>query len=463
MQATKQLSLIFLALLVWLGSSQSVQARPQAHPADEGRQEVVFGLRGGQLQWVHEFWLGPLVGLPTWAQIDRDGNGLVDDSERQSFAQSLQSQVELQIDEAVIVPHLISIDIAPESHFVAQPATPQIRLVFSNTITAGTHSLRFQTRFNPQRIKFMARFPSGGGVAISNAQIKGAVFAAQMAIKPAALLSNATTSAPTRTNETSTAPAGALSSAISNLIEGNAIMTPGLLLFGLLAAFGVGAAHTLTPGHGKGMIGDRGGWLHALILALIMTGTHTSSVIIVGVLALLLTHGATRLSPTVVVPWLTLLSGLLMVIVGAVLVWQRSRILAKPAALPTNAGAHDENQPHIHQRLTMKNLPRDNTGRISWRALTMLGISGGLLPCADALAILLLAISVNHVVLGLVLLLAFSLGIGVTLTMLGTLAAGGQHMLRRYNRLQPMLAWLPLASALVVLVLGVLLLGQTIL
>ena len=56
--------------------------------------------------------------------------------------------------------------------------------------------------------------------------------------------------------------------------------------------------------------------------------------------------------------------------------------------------------------------------------------------------------------------MSFSLGIGLTLTLLGVIAAGGQRLLGRYNRLQTVLAWLPVVSAIVVIVLGVLLLWQ---
>ena len=96
-----------------------------------------------------------------------------------------------------------------------------------------------------------------------------------------------------------------------------------------------------------------------------------------------------------------------------------------------------------------------NTNKITLRALITLGISGGLLPCADALAILLLSVSVNRIVLGLVLLVAFSLGIALTLTAIGVIASGGQRVLRRYNKLEPALARLPIASAAIVLVLGI--------
>lgn len=462
MHPLKRLSTLLFVLWVCLAAQPA-----QAHPADEGRQEVAFSLNSGALRWTHEFWLGPLIGLPTWAQVDRDGNGAVTDAEQLAFAQQLQSQVILQIDGNTIEPHLISIDVAPQARFVAQPAAPQIRVVFSSTIAAGTHTLRFQSNFNPERIKLMARFPSGGGVAVSGAQVKTNLFSAQLEIKPAALtLGRATPTPLPPSNETNITPL--LPPAISGLIEGN-VLTPGLLLFGLLASFGVGAAHALTPGHGKGiiagyMIGDRGGWLHALILAVTMTVTHTSSVIIVGVLALVLSRGAMGLSPTMLVPWLTLISGLLVVVIGALLLWQRvkgyrpTRFLKPRRSIALDL--HDELEPHTHERLTPHNLPRTATGRISWRALIVLGFSGGLLPCADALAILLLAISVNHVVLGLFLLMSFSLGIGLTLTLLGVIAAGGQRLLGRYNRLQTVLAWLPVVSAIVVIVLGVLLLWQ---
>jgi hypothetical protein len=54
-----------------------------------------------------------------------------------------------------------------------------------------------------------------------------------------------------------------------------------VIILALLASVGLGAVHALSPGHGKTivgtyLVGSRGTWRHALLLALTVTVTHTS-------------------------------------------------------------------------------------------------------------------------------------------------------------------------------------------
>ena len=493
--------------------------RAQAHPADEGRQEVMFSIRDGTLTWTHELWLGPLLGQPMWTQeVDTDGDGIASPAEQQTFVDTLRSMVELRIDGKLTPMTLQSYQISTYQKFVAQPAQPQITFSFSAPISAGDHTLAYRTMIDTHRIRFSAHFPSGGGVQVKDPNAGTQNFNAEVSIKPIALAQSDDTSAsPAAANTTNTTEAKAtasslgadfaLSPMISDLIQGSNF-SPLLIVLGLLVSFGVGAVHALTPGHGKGiiaayMVGEKGKLSHALTLAGTMTITHTSSVIVLGLIALL----ASRIiMPQILTPWLTLLSGVLILVVGGSLLWRRARnrenvsIEEREHALAyegiggsahphehsdghEHTHTHDDGHPHehahaldhehahgfahthdghTHQHLTLDDV-RDENDRITWRALVALGISGGLLPCADALAILLLSVSVNRIALGLVLLLAFSAGIALTLTMIGLVAAGGQRMLRRYDRLEPVLARLPVASAVIVLGLGAILSYQGVL
>ena len=56
------------------------------------------------------------------------------------------------------------------------------------------------------------------------------------------------------------------------------------------------------------------------------------------------------------------------------------------------------------------------------RSLLAVGISGGLLPCPSALVVLLAAISLHRVAFGLLLIVAFSLGLALTITGVGLVA-----------------------------------------
>ena len=86
-----------------------------------------------------------------------------------------------------------------------------------------------------------------------------------------------------------------------------------------------------------------------------------------------------------------------------------------------------------------------------------MGVSAGLIPCPSALVVLLGAIAQAQVVLGLALILAFSLGLAATLTVLGLAAVWTSG---RVSRLQAggagalAVRVLPVASAVVIVALG---------
>ncbi len=97
-----------------------------------------------------------------------------------------------------------------------------------------------------------------------------------------------------------------------------------------------------------------------------------------------------------------------------------------------------------------------------WRSLVALGASAGVTPCPSALALLLAAIALRRYAFGLVLVLAFSLGVAATLTFVGALAiAARSHMVDRADRWPRVraaaLRWLPVVSSASVLLVGVLL------
>jgi ABC-type nickel/cobalt efflux system permease component RcnA len=104
----------------------------------------------------------------------------------------------------------------------------------------------------------------------------------------------------------------------ANLLD-RTLDTPGALMAALLVAVGLGAAHALTPGHGKTivgayLVGSRGKARHALILGLTTTVTHTAGVFALGFLVLVASE---FILPEKLYPWLGVMSGLLVVFIGA--------------------------------------------------------------------------------------------------------------------------------------------------
>jgi nickel/cobalt exporter len=212
----------------------------------------------------------------------------------------------------------------------------------------------------------------------------------------------------------------------------------GVLLFLLLAAFGWGAVHALSPGHGKAMVaaylvGTRGTARDALGLGLTVTVTHTIGVFALGAVTLAL---SAYVLPEDLYPWLNLASGLLVLGVGGAVL--RSRV---------RRARHHHHHHHHHTPMTR-------------RGLLAMGASAGLIPCPSALVVLLGAIAQHEVALGLLLIVAFSAGLAATLTALGIAVVHAGRLTARISPDGRLVAALPAASALVIVAAGTLLTAQ---
>ena len=288
----------------------------------------------------------------------------------------------------------------------------------------------------------------------------------------------------------------------------------GLIIFGLAVL--IGGIHALTPGHGKAMVaaylvGSRGRVSDAVLLGGVVTFTHTISVVGLGLILLLFNN---FVLPAGYQAALELLSGLLIVGLGAWLLWTRwralrmeQRVLAAPALVPMAAPvaaavpagsttapfappaalvgdahphshdgsmhthAHDHGHDHAHPHDHAHDHTHDEHSHshgghththvpppgASLRDLIGLGVSGGLVPCPDALAILFLAVSVQQIGLGIALVGSFSLGLAFVLISIGILLVKARGWLERLlpGRTGPGWAqWLPVVSAAVVMILG---------
>jgi ABC-type nickel/cobalt efflux system permease component RcnA len=215
-----------------------------------------------------------------------------------------------------------------------------------------------------------------------------------------------------------------------------------VIVASLAAALFWGAAHALSPGHGKTivtayLVGSRGTPLHAALLGLIVTATHTVGVFALGLVTLTLSQFVV---PDRLYPWLNLASGLLVVGVGAAVLATRVRHRL------AHARGHDHDHRH-HDHV------RD--GSLGWRSLVGVGVSGGLLPCPSALVVLLAAISLHRVAFGLLLIVAFSAGLALSITGVGLVAVLAKKLFTRKTFEGRLVGLLPAVSALVILVAGV--------
>ena len=289
--------------------------------------------------------------------------------------------------------------------------------------------------------------------------------------------------------------------AFTQLILLEKITLPTILL-ALAISFGWGAMHAMTPGHGKTivgayLVGSRGTALHALYLGLTTTITHTAGVFALGAVTI---FASRFIIPERLFPWLSFISGLLVVGIGVNLflgrlrsAWQINRLtmkrddhdnhshgnylvdfrVHKHDHQPPHEHDHDHDhahehkyefehhhehlhdQDHNHAPGGHSHLPPGADGApVTWRSLLALGITGGLLPCPSALVVMLSAIALGRVGFGLVLVIAFSLGLASVLSGMGLLFVYAGKYFNRLPAQGRLLRLLPAVSALFIALVG---------
>ena len=310
--------------------------------------------------------------------------------------------------------------------------------------------------------------------------------------------------------------------------EGN----PWLGFVAVLAALALGAGHAVAPGHGKTIMafylsGRREGALRsAATVGATVTVTHTAGVLLLG----LLVSAGTAFVPARVYPWLSVVSGLL-VVAGRPDPAARVAPAAAPGALrrhpqprpprhthahthtphppppspplimhhwgswsaraPGPAGTHSSAavdhapvgilvrtdtehehgqapaRPHVTGTRTSTHghahphphVPAEAEAT-SRRGLIAIGLAGGLLPSPSALLVLLGAIALGHAWFGVALVVAFGLGMAVTLAVVGLvvmrLRERAELRLRSHpaSRFAPLLRIAPPLTAVAVVLLG---------
>lgn len=292
--------------------------------------------------------------------------------------------------------------------------------------------------------------------------------------------------------------------AIVNMISAPDV-APHVRLLALLAALVLGALHAFSPGHGKSvvgayLIGSRATARHAAFLGLTVTVTHTLGVFALGFATLL---ASSYVLPEKIFPVLGFVSGLIVLGMGAWLALQRwpvaraawhERGRERPAsrasafrtlatstplgrmagsyvlasmhgggALGHGGGHHHADGPHgagwhSHGGTWHSHLPPGATGeKVTWRSLFALGVSGGLVPCPSAMVLLLAAIALGKTAFGLALVVAFSLGLALTLMAIGFVFLYARNRLPSGARAPRWTRLLPFASATLIAGVGVVL------
>ena len=256
--------------------------------------------------------------------------------------------------------------------------------------------------------------------------------------------------------------------ALTELILSSRIGVWFLITAGLVA-FGLGALHALEPGHGKTivaayLVGSRGTARHAALLGIIVTVSHTAGVFALGAITL---YASRYIVPERLYSWLGVLSGLLIAGLGGYMLLRRW-------TGEDGDHSHAAGQLHSHwftskKPLDIPTIPqpvldRSTAKAISLSQLIVLGITGGIIPCPAALVVLLSALTLHRIGFGLLLIVAFSLGLAAILVAFGMLTVYARQFMARFKVDGSFTTrWLPLASAAFMTLLGAIITVQTLL
>ena len=282
--------------------------------------------------------------------------------------------------------------------------------------------------------------------------------------------------------------------ALSNMLRSEELSL-GLIVAALALSLFLGAAHGLEPGHGKTivaayLVGSRGTVGNALFLGGVVTFTHTMSVILLGLVAL---FASQYVLPEQIFPYLGTASGLLIIGLGTwLLVNQlRGRGHGHSHAHGAHHGhSHEGEHHHRHRDHSHEEEHHDHPhgehhhghghspeeehrhghshshseehhghsheipGKVTLGSLLTLGISGGIVPCPGALVILLLAVALHRIAFGLLLLVAFSVGLAAVLIAIGVLIVKARPLVERFSGDGRWIQRLPIASAVVIIAVG---------
>jgi ABC-type nickel/cobalt efflux system permease component RcnA len=231
-------------------------------------------------------------------------------------------------------------------------------------------------------------------------------------------------------------------------------------LLALALAGALGAGHALSPGHGKALIaaylvGSRGTLRRAGALGLAVAVSHTLGVFLLGGMVL---FASELFVPERVVGWLSLASGVLVILIGAIAA-RRALRRRVPAAAHDHGHGYDHGQGHDHSHGHERAIGHEH-GQPPLREVITLGLAGGLVPSTSALIVLLVAVTTGRLVEGMALIAAFGLGMAVVLAGLAAAMSVARNGLADCRRLgaSPALrraaGVVPLGSAAVIMVAG---------
>jgi ABC-type nickel/cobalt efflux system permease component RcnA len=215
------------------------------------------------------------------------------------------------------------------------------------------------------------------------------------------------------------------------------------------------------------LVGQRGSFRQAMVVASAVTATHTAGVLALGIAI----SASAVVAPERLYPWLGAASGVLLAVIGLGILRRAVRRRGHDDGHPGHD--HDEHEHHEHEHGAHDHIhshggrphrhgPLAGEQLMTWRGLLAMGFVGGLLPSPSAVVVLLGAIALGRAWFGVLLVIVYGLGMAATLTGAGLLLLRARRALdRRATALRPgrlvdlASRLVPTATAAVIVVVGV--------
>jgi ABC-type nickel/cobalt efflux system permease component RcnA len=411
---TALIALVALILAAWPGESA-------AHPADRLKQHLLIGLGATEAQLSLAIGGGILANELVLVELDPNGDGTVDDAERSAWITELVSNLRITLDgrDVPIDPATISTQLPPldDFHLGLRPLLVSFAVAIPATGGKAEHRLTVRDDYHLDRTDYQLAVQTAAGAEIVDQGWPGRMVRIAFATDPS--LAGTGDAVPDAAAEWGKGGVIARAKSILERPKSPALVITLIAVFVLM-----GALHAVQPGHGKTLVAaylvaTKGTPRDALALAGIVTFTHTISVFALG----LATLAASRIFlPSHVIPVMGVLSGLLVAGMGLSML---RGALRRRSSVENDAHHHHHHHDHAHlseeehARLHLEEALAAQRRGVDRRGLIALGVSGGLAPCPDALAILLLAIGINQAGFGMLAIAAFSLGLASVLVAFG--------------------------------------------
>jgi len=497
---------ISLSLLICLALLVVFPISTRAHPADMYYHTYTVKLSPDGISITWQIVPGPMIAQSIWFDVDKDQDDSVSDAEAADWVNSILMTFSVEIDQEPLTLEMGSVQWPSSVDTLFSGEEPIIINLFADwpeEIQLDT-LVSLHNRFNPKSSLSWFEIQAEGGLSFEipnqNSGNLEILVGLESGNSENARLTGWESGAPSipwvvesiglgelaeeavAESQVSPAAGSGTASILEGLIkkqEGSFTFILGALLLSAL----LGALHALSPGHGKTivaayLVGSQGKAYHAVVLGGIVTLTHTGSVFLLGILTL---TASRYFLATDIFPVLELISGLLIFVLGIGLLFPRLKLWfldyqqkRKVKQVKGESGIdlpHGEKRlvisqsieevgpTHSHDPLDLGSIPREPSvgsplENIRWRNLIPLAISGGLVPCPDAIAILLVAAAINRIVFGLSLIITFSFGLAVVLIAIGLLIVQGKRLFKRLRWFNKAALIMPIISALIVLITG---------